>query len=194
LLIIGTIIVAWKGVLPIFFHRTPANHDAVKYFRDKVVEKDGKPVVKGSGPHVVPLPGVTSYRDTDTRFQTTRTEGFSVDIGSPKTTYYIDRFTINWKVVDATLYQTIGADPEVFIADLVTAACRQVLESEGSASLSTAVITQRCSRRIPTLTDVGVKLISVLIVSGSYSTRNHRILDGDGESGERTPIVMADEL
>jgi hypothetical protein len=94
--------------------------------------------------------------------------------------------------VDVYLFQSINADAEQFISQRVNQACRDTMVSEGSVNLSMEVITDRCSRRIPTLSHAGVKLVSVMVTSGSYDTRNHRMMDGDDQP--RKSIVMADEL
>jgi hypothetical protein len=189
LVMVGTILAVWKGVIPLFFHRAPKFHKAVMYFRDQVVERKGKPVVKDPGPRGQ-SPGFYSYLDTDMRMQTTDTSGFSVDIGTPPTTYTVDGLSVIWQVVEPYRFQSIVADAERFVAGLVKQACRDVLASEGDANLSVAVITERCSRRTPTLTDAGVKLVGVLITSGSYGTRNHRFLNG--ETATRRTVTMAD--
>jgi hypothetical protein len=191
LVMVGTILAVWKGVIPLFFHRVPRFHKAVMYKRDQVVVRNGKPVVKGPGPRGA-FPGVFSYQDTDMRQQLTSTSGFKVDIGTPPTTYYIDKLSILWEVVDVYLFQSINADAEQFISQRVNQACRDTMVSEGSVNLSMEVITDRCSRRIPTLSHAGVKLVSVMVTSGSYDTRNHRMMDGDDQP--RKSIVMADEL
>jgi hypothetical protein len=191
LVMVGTILAVWKGVIPLFFHRVPRFHRAAMYKRDQVVIRNGKPVVKGPGPRGA-FPGVFSYQDTDTRQQLTSTDGFKVDIGTPATTYYVDGLSILWEVVDVYLFQSTIADAELFISKLVIQACRDTMASEGSVNLSMEVITGRCSRRIPTLSHAGVKLVSVMVTSGTHDTRNHRMMDGNDQS--RKPIVMADEL
>ncbi len=189
LVMVGTVLAVWKGVIPLFFHRAPKFHKTVMYFRDQVVERKGKPVVKGPGPRGQ-FPGLYSYLDTDMRQQTTRTVGFKVDIGTPPTTYPVDGLTVVWQVEDPYLFQSASADAERFVSDLTIQACREAMASEGDVNLSMAVITDRCSRRTPTLTDAGVKLINVMITSGSYDTRNHRFLNG--ETDARKIVTMAD--
>lgn len=187
---IGAIIFAWKGVIPLFIHRAPKFHHAVMYYRDRVVMRNGKAVTKGPGPRGQ-FPGVISYLDTDMRQQDTKTAGFKVDIGTPATSYFVDGLSIVWRVFDAYLFQSAIADAERFIGDRVIQACRDLMIEEGEVDLSMRVITERCSRRIPTLANAGVELVSVMVTSGSYDTRNHRMIDGEAKM--RRTVMMAEE-
>ncbi|HTK39292.1 MAG TPA: hypothetical protein VL362_00325 [Patescibacteria group bacterium] len=187
---IGTVIIAWKNVIPNFVHEVRVMHKGVKYWRNRPMhDKQGNPQERDPGFYFA-VPGLLKYQDTDMRDQTSLTEGFRVDITieGKWMTYVVDGLSVAWRVSSAFRYQIVNADPERFVIERVREACRALL-SNGPTTMSSTDIAAQCRRRIPSLSEIGVELVAVMITSASFETRNHVVMSHDGAPAVK-PIIM----
>jgi regulator of protease activity HflC (stomatin/prohibitin superfamily) len=173
---IGVLLATWKGILPLFFVTVTQGYDIVFYRFGRPIIKNGRPYTGGPGTYSV-CPAIRDYRVTNVMNQSLQLQSLKVDMGDPRITYIIDP-SIDWKVIDAYLFQTVNADAEVAMARKVTNSLREVFEREGTPNLQPRTVLERVKRDVSLeLAEMGVELCGIQILSKSAETKNVRLIE-----------------